>query len=150
VVAGISDATNAIPTPATATITTNTTAATTTATTVKNIFGIGAYFPPGASQIDVANELVGSKGWVLVLIPCGNITNETVLPPALPGQYEPAVQMQHAWSSGMNVVVRLEPEYSAFDMFTPNNHAWVLPDGSGNCHMGLNCHLRRTARCSAL
>jgi hypothetical protein len=42
-----------------------------------NPFGIGAYYPPGAGQIPTAAELVGAGGWVLILVPCGNVTSET-------------------------------------------------------------------------
>ena len=31
--------------------------------TARNPFGIGAYFPPGGSQISIAAELVGRGGW---------------------------------------------------------------------------------------
>jgi hypothetical protein len=52
-------------------------------------FGIGAYFPPGGQQIPVAADLVGRGGWVLILIPCGNVTSETALPPRW-GTFDPA------------------------------------------------------------
>jgi hypothetical protein len=107
-----------------------------------NPFGIGAYFPPGGEQISLAADLVGKGGWVLILVPCGNVTSETVLPPAH-GSFDPAAQMTDAFARGMNVVVRLEPQYSAYQPFTANSDAWVLPDGSPDCHMNSDCHLRR-------
>jgi hypothetical protein len=57
-----------------------------------NPFGIGAYYPPGDSQIELAAELVGAGGWVLILVPAGNVTAETQLPPTCPG-YSPAEEV---------------------------------------------------------
>lgn len=37
----------------------------------KNMFGIGAYYPPGIEQISTARDLVGAGGWVLILVPAG-------------------------------------------------------------------------------
>lgn len=125
-------------------------------------FGIGAYYPPGAQQIPLAAELVGRGGWVLILIPCGNVTTETPLPPQW-GPFDPASQMRDAWARGLRVVVRLEPQYSAMRPFTPcwngpqgpaGGHGgvvgngtcpWTLPDGSKGCHENSDCHLRRLA-----
>ena len=127
-----------------------------------NPFGIGAYFPPGGGQIPVAAELVGRGGWVLILIPCGNVTNETPLPVKW-GSFDPNAQIKDAYSRGLKVVVRLEPQYSAIRPFTPcwngplgpvggpggivgnGTCPWVLPDGSKGCHENTDCHLRRLA-----
>ncbi len=110
-----------------------------------NPFGIGAYYPPGAGQIATAAELVGTGGWVLILVPCGNVTSETQLPPTCPG-FDPAAEMQEAWKLGLNVVVRLEPLYSAWgcsggSCSAPDNRGvcfgaqpgqsnWILPDST--------------------
>ena len=110
----------------------------------RNHFGIGAYYPPGIGQIHDAAELVGQGGTVLILVPVGNVTAETTLPPTCPG-YDPAAQMKLAWSLGLRVVVRLEPQYSAFgctgagpsmpcaapqfQCFAGTGN-WVLPDKS--------------------
>ncbi len=128
----------------------------------RNPFGIGAYFPPGGGQIPVAAELVGRGGWVLILIPCGNVTDETPLPVKWQ-TFDPNAQIEDAYARGLNVVVRLEPQYSAMRPFSqcwngPNGPAsgpggvvgngtcpWVLPDGSEGCHQNTDCHLRRLA-----
>jgi hypothetical protein len=125
-------------------------------------FGIGAYFPPGQQQIPAASELVGHGGWVLILIPCGNVTSETPLPVRW-ATFDPNAQILDAYTRGLNVIVRLEPQYSAIRPFTPcwngpNGPAggpggivgngtcpWVLPDGSEGCHENTDCYLRRLA-----
>eukprot|EP00039_Didymoeca_costata_P021111 m.343456 g.343456 ORF g.343456 m.343456 type:complete len:393 (+) comp22855_c0_seq1:190-1368(+) len=77
-----------------------------------NKFGIGTYYPPSALQQDqLAAELVGRGGWVTILIPCGNITNTTILPPSCPGFSSEEV-LQKAYALGLNVVARLEPLYN--------------------------------------
>ena len=78
----------------------------------RNVFGIGTYFPPGAEQIPVARELVGAGGWVLIFIPCGNVTNATALPPASEPFFDAAEQMREAWQLGMNVVASRQPRTS--------------------------------------
>lgn len=128
----------------------------------RNPFGIGAYFPPGGGQIPIAAELVGRGGWVLILIPCGNVTDETPLPVKW-GTFDPSAQIKDAYARGLNVVVRLEPQYSAMRPFSPcwngpqgatsgpggvvgnGTCPWVLPDGSAGCHENTDCHLRRLA-----
>jgi hypothetical protein len=119
-----------------------------------NPFGIGAYYPPGAGQIATAAELVGKGGWVLILVPCGNVTSETKLPPTCPG-FDPAAEMLQAWKLGLNVVVRLEPQYSAWGCSDgscnatgrgvcfgaqPGQANWVLPDST----QSWTGHLRAT------
>jgi len=118
----------------------------------KNKFGIGAYYPPGAGQLADAKELVGRGGWVLILVPCGNATTETRLPPTCPG-FDPAAEMRAAWQLGLNVVVRLEPQYSAWGCTgdascqhavcfgaRPGQENWALPDPS----QSWSGHLRAT------
>jgi hypothetical protein len=125
-------------------------------------FGIGAYFPPGQQQISAAAELVGHGGWVLILIPCGNVTSETPLPVRW-ANFDSSAMMLDAYARGLKVVVRLEPQYSAMRPFTPcwngpsgpaggpggvvgnGTCPWVLPDGSQGCHENTDCHLRRLA-----
>jgi hypothetical protein len=42
-----------------------------TAVEPRNVFGIGAYYPPGIGQIATARDLVGPGGWILILVPAG-------------------------------------------------------------------------------
>lgn len=130
-----------------------------------NPFGIGTYFPPGPQQIPPAAKLVGRAGWVLILIPCGNVTDETPLPvKSLPQfGFDAAALVSDAYARGLNVVARLEPQYSAMKPFTPcwngphgntsgpggvvgnGTCPWALPDGTVGCHENTDCHLRRLA-----
>jgi hypothetical protein len=65
---------------------------------------------------------------VLILIPCGNVTADTRLPPSCPG-FDPAAQMKQAYALGLNVIVRLEPQYSAYGSTCFGGPGgWVLPD----------------------
>ena len=73
-----------------------------------NPFGIGAYFPPGAGQLPVAAELVGRVGWVLILVPCGNVTDETPLPVKWE-TFDAAALVESAYALDLNVVVQSPP-----------------------------------------
>ena len=85
-------------------------------------------------------------------MPCGNATTETRLPPTCPG-FDPAAEMRAAWQLGLNVVVRLEPQYSAWGCTgepscqaavcfgaRPGQENWALPDPS----QSWSGHLRAT------
>ena len=96
-----------------------------------NPFGIGAYFPPGAGQLPVAAELVGRVGWVLILVPCGNVTDETPLPVKWE-TFDAAALVESAYALDLNVVVQSPPpmlEY--FIAASPGGSGEVCVGGKG-------------------
>ena len=64
-----------------------------------------------------------------ILIPCGNVTGATPLPPACPG-FDTGAYLRDAYAQNLSVVARLEPQYNA---------------GGPNCLRGIGSDLRTLA-----
>lgn len=108
-------------------------------------FGIGSYMPfdpdtPLSTQVAQnakAFELVGKGGWLTFIIPAGNITAQDG-PQDLPGTYTaPAgdqinwtAALEDAYERGLNVIVRLEPEYGVNDHANPPHLRNLADEGS--------------------